>query len=56
MLGSVPPVLYGVFRYLYLIYDRGDNRPTATLVIKDPGIIGAVLAWILVVAALLYIF
>jgi 4-hydroxybenzoate polyprenyltransferase len=56
MLGSVPPVLYGVFRYLYLIYDRGDNRSTATLVTKDPGIIGAVVAWILVVAALLYIF
>jgi 4-hydroxybenzoate polyprenyltransferase len=56
MLGSVPPVLYGVFRYLYLIYDRGDNRSTATLATKDPGLIGAVAAWIVVVAALLYIF
>jgi 4-hydroxybenzoate polyprenyltransferase len=56
MLGSAPPVLYGVFRYLYLIYDRGDTRSTATLVTKDPGIIGAVVAWIAVVIALLYIF
>ncbi|MCW3065094.1 MAG: UbiA prenyltransferase [Solirubrobacterales bacterium] len=56
MLGSVPPVLYGVFRYLYLIYDRGDNRSTATLVTKDPGIIGAVVAWIVIVACLLYFF
>ena len=28
MLGTLPPVLYGIFRYLYLIYDRKERgRP-----------------------------
>lgn len=56
MIASAPPVLYGLFRYLYLIYDREDPRPTASLVTRDPGIIGAVVVWIATVAILIYAF
>jgi hypothetical protein len=34
-------VLYGIFRYLYLIYDRNDTRSTATILTEDPGMIFA---------------
>jgi len=31
MLITAPSVLYGIFRYLYLIYDRADTRSTAAI-------------------------
>jgi len=54
MLATVPPVLYGVFRYLYLIYDRSDERGTAELITRDPGMLLAGLAWVGVAGALIY--
>ena len=37
MLATAPAVLYGVFRYLYLIYDRQDTRSTAAIIAEGPG-------------------
>ena len=37
MLATAPSVLYGIFRYLYLIYDRRDTRSTAAILAEDPG-------------------
>ena len=45
MLGTLPPVVYGIFRYLYLIYDREDERSTASILTKDYGMIGASVVW-----------
>ncbi|HEX2129373.1 MAG TPA: UbiA prenyltransferase family protein [Solirubrobacterales bacterium] len=45
MLITAPSVLYGIFRYLYLIYDRRDTRSTAAILAKDPGIIFAGASW-----------
>ncbi len=53
MLWTVPFVLYGIFRYLYLIYDRDDRRPSAALLSRDPGLIAAVALWAVVAAVLL---
>jgi hypothetical protein len=53
MLASTAPVLYGVMRYLYLIYERRDDRPIAVIAASDPGIIGAVLTWCAIVTVLL---
>ena len=41
MLATLPPVLYGIFRYLYLIYDRKDTRSTDAILLEDYGMIGA---------------
>ena len=48
MLATVPCVLYGMFRYLYLIYDREDLRDATTIVLADPGIRAAVVLWAVV--------
>jgi 4-hydroxybenzoate polyprenyltransferase len=55
MLWTVPMVVYGVFRYLYLIYHREDASSTANLVTRDPGIIGAAVAWAAAAALVVYL-
>jgi 4-hydroxybenzoate polyprenyltransferase len=56
MLATAPPVLYGILRYLYLIYDRRDTRSTAEILTRDPGMIAAAVAWIGTALLLLYAF
>jgi 4-hydroxybenzoate polyprenyltransferase len=56
MLATLPPVLYGVFRYLYLIYDRKDTRSTDAILLEDYGMIGAGVTWVASVILLLAIY
>ncbi len=56
MLGTLPPVIYGVFRYLYLIYDRKDTRSTDAILLEDPGMIGAAAVWVVSAVVLLLIY
>jgi 4-hydroxybenzoate polyprenyltransferase len=56
MMWTIPPVLYGIFRYLYLIYDRAEDRSIAYLVSRDKGMIAAAGAWVVTAFALLYVF
>ena len=46
MLGTLPAVTYGIFRYLYLIYDRKDTRSTDAILLEDKGMIGAAVVWV----------
>ncbi len=55
MLITAPSVLYGIFRYLYLIYDRADTRSTAAILARDPGIIFAGASWIAAAFVALYV-
>jgi hypothetical protein len=55
MLWTAPMVAYGLLRYLYLIYDRGEQRDAARLVTRDPGLVAAAVAWAATVLALLYL-
>ena len=56
MLATAPSVLYGIFRYLYLIYDRRDTRSTATILTRDPGMIFAGVTWVGTALLMLYAF
>jgi 4-hydroxybenzoate polyprenyltransferase len=56
MLGTLPPVIYGIFRYLYLIYDRKDTRSTDAILLEDRGMIGAAVVWVVSVFVLLLIY
>jgi hypothetical protein len=55
MLATGPSVLYGIFRYLYLIYDRKDTRSTAAILTEDPGMVFAGVSWIGVALVMLYV-
>lgn len=56
MLGTLPPVVYGIFRYLYLVYDREDERSTASILSKDYGMIGAAVVWVVSAVILLALY
>lgn len=56
MLGTLPAAVYGIFRYLYLIYDRKDTRSTDAILLEDYGMIGAAIAWVASVVILLAVF
>jgi 4-hydroxybenzoate polyprenyltransferase len=56
MMWTIPPAVYCIFRYLYLIYDRADDRSIAAMVSKDKGILAGVAAFALTAFAVLYVF
>jgi hypothetical protein len=56
MLATAPSVLYGIFRYLYLIYDREDTRSTAAILTEDPGMVFAGITWVVTALLMLYAF
>jgi 4-hydroxybenzoate polyprenyltransferase len=56
MLATLPPVVYGIFRYLYLIYDRKDTRSTDAILLEDYGMVGAAVTWVASAVILLLIY
>jgi 4-hydroxybenzoate polyprenyltransferase len=56
MMLTIPPVLYCIFRYLYLIYDRSDDRSTSTIVAEDKGMIAGGASFVVIAFLLLYVF
>lgn len=56
MMLTIPFVLYGLFRYLYLIHVRGAVEPPDQLVLKDKALMCNFLLWGVAVVAILYLF
>jgi 4-hydroxybenzoate polyprenyltransferase len=56
MMLTIPPVVYAIFRYLYLIYDRNDERSMSGIIAGDRGIQGALIAFAIIAFLLLYVF
>ena len=54
MMLTIPFVLYGIFRYLYLIHVRGAGGAPDELVLRDRPLLAAVGLWVLTVVAIMY--
>ncbi len=52
---TVPFVVYGLFRYLYVIHVKGKGGDPVEIVLKDVGIISAVVGWFVAVILLIYL-
>jgi 4-hydroxybenzoate polyprenyltransferase len=51
---TIPFVLFGVFRYLYLVYTKSEGERPDELLWRDPQILGAVVLCALAVVGVLY--
>jgi len=52
---STPFVLYGIFRYLYLIHQQGKGGSPEELVLKDKPLLVDILLWISSIVVILYL-
>ena len=55
MMLTVPFVLYGLFRYLYLVHVRGEGGAPEEVLLREPGIAACVVLWGAAVVAILYL-
>ncbi len=51
---TIPFVVYGIFRYMFLLLKNGEGEPTDVL-LKDKGMILSVLLWFLTVILIIYL-
>ena len=56
MMITIPLVVYGLFRYLYLVRVRGLGGSPEDLLLGDRPLLAAVLAWAVTATAILYLF
>jgi len=56
MMWTIPSAVYCIFRYLYLIYDRADDRSIAAMVSQDKGMLAGGASFAIVAFLLLYVF
>ena len=56
MMLTVPFVLYGIFRYLYLVYQKDEGSTPEEVLIRDKPLLACILLWGLTSATLLYVF
>jgi 4-hydroxybenzoate polyprenyltransferase len=55
MMVTIPIVAYGIFRYLFLVYGRGQGGAPETMLLTDRTLLAVVLTWGLASVALFYV-
>ncbi len=56
MMLTVPFVLYGIFRYLYLVYQKNEGSSPEEVLIRDRPLLVCVVLWGITSATLLYVY
>jgi 4-hydroxybenzoate polyprenyltransferase len=51
---TIPFVLYGIFRYLYLVHQKEEGGSPTQLMLTDKPLIATVLLWVIAVAVIIY--
>jgi len=55
MFYTIPFVLYGIFRYLYLVYKRKEGGSPTEALLTDKALVLDILFWVLTILAILYL-
>ena len=55
MMVTIPIVAYGIFRYLFLVYGRGQGGAPETMLLTDRTLLAAVVTWGLASVVLFYL-
>ena len=55
MMLTIPFVLYGLFRYLYLVHARGEGGSPEDVLLRDRPLAACILLWVAAVLAALYL-
>jgi len=56
MMLTIPFALYGIFRYLYLVYQKNEGSSPEEVLWRDKPLLICVILWALTAATLLYVF
>jgi 4-hydroxybenzoate polyprenyltransferase len=51
---TIPFVLFGIFRYLYLVHQKGEGGKPEKILVSDPPFIINMILWLMVAVAVLY--
>ncbi len=55
MMLTIPLVVYGIFRYLYLVRVKRQGGAPEDMLLTDPGLLGTVVAWAALSVVILYL-
>lgn len=53
---TIPLVIYGIFRYLYLIFDKKEGESPEKVLLSDLPLFTTVATWVLVIFIFIYVF
>jgi hypothetical protein len=56
MMLSIPLVIYGVARYLYVIYEKHEGESPERVLLSDKALLAVVLTWGVFVMSVIYLF
>ncbi len=54
LLATAPFVIYGIFRYLYLVHERKQGGDPSVLLVRDPMLLASVVGWAVAVWLVIY--
>ena len=52
---TIPVVLFGVFRYLYLVHQKQEGGNPSRLLLTDPVLLAVVLLWVVMTVVMIYL-
>lgn len=54
LMATIPVVIYGVMRYLYVIYEKREGESPERVLLTDKPLLSAVIIWVLMVIGIIY--
>lgn len=54
LMATIPVVIYGVMRYLYIIYEKKEGESPERVLLTDQPLLSAVLLWLVMILGIIY--